>query len=491
MSPGITIIGLGPGDSQLWTEAAAQYLRYAIEVHVYTSHPSLPDIPGRLRYVTPPTDPSHPAADRFRQIAVEVVLLSQRRPEFILAVPGHPSLDDPVTPRLCAEAKAAGLSVTIVPGLSYFEAVVAALGLTEVHSLQLADAYELAQLYHPLLEPDRPALVRHIDDQTLAARLKQTLLNAYPADFSVTLVHSPGGPTEAIWTGPLSEIDSQSFLAASASLYLPADTNLSGFNTFQQIIAHLRSPNGCPWDRKQTHQTLRPYLLEETYEVLETIDANDPDALAEELGDLLLQIVLHTQIATDTGEFKMGAVLDHINRKMLRRHPHVFGDVAVNHADEVKVHWEAIKQAEKAAKGQTNHHASALDGVAKALPALAEALAISKKAVGVGFEWPDIEGVLDKINEEAREVAEATEPDHLEAEVGDLLFSIVNLARWQNVDPESALRSTNARFTQRFKQVEALAQAQGRQLSEMTLAEMDQLWDQAKAILAGNADNVG
>ncbi|MCB9079156.1 MAG: nucleoside triphosphate pyrophosphohydrolase [Anaerolineaceae bacterium] len=488
MSPGITIIGLGPGNSQLWTEAAVQYLRYAIEVYVYTSHPSLPDIPGRLRYVTPHHDQSNPAADRFKQIAVELVLLSQRRRELILAVPGHPRLDDPVTPYLCAEAKTAGLPVTIVPGLSYLEAVVAALNLTEVHSLQLIDAHELAQLYHPLLEPDRPALVRYMSDQALAAQLKKTLLNAYPDDFSVTLVHSPGAPTEGIWTGPLSDIDSQSYLAAPTFLYLPADTNLSGFNTFQQIIAHLRSPNGCPWDRKQTHQTLRPYLLEEAYEVLETIDADDPAALAEELGDLLLQIVLHTQIATDTGEFKMGAVLDHINRKMLRRHPHVFGDVNVSHADEVKVHWEAIKQAEKAAKGQTNNHPSALDGVAKALPALAEALAISKKAVGVGFEWPDVEGVLDKINEESREVAEATEPDHLEAEVGDLLFCIVNLARWQKVDPESALRLTNARFTRRFKQMEALAEAQGRRLSEMTLAEMDQLWEQAKAILAGNAD---
>ncbi|MCB0163640.1 MAG: nucleoside triphosphate pyrophosphohydrolase [Anaerolineae bacterium] len=490
MSPGITIIGLGPGDSQLWTEAAAQYLRYAVEIHVYTSHPSLPDIPGQLQYITPPTDPAQPAADRFHQIAVELVLTSQRRPELILAVPGHPRLDDPVTPYLCAEAKSAGLPVTVVPGLSYFEAVVAALDLTELHSLQLADANELARLYHPLLEPDRPALIRYISDRALATQLKQTLLNAYPADFSVTLVYSPGVPTEATWSGPLAEIDHQPYLAAPAFLYLPADPNPSGFNTFQQIIAHLRSPNGCPWDRKQTHQTLRPYLLEEAYEVLETIDANDPEALAEELGDLLLQIVLHTQIATETGEFKMGTVLDHINRKMLRRHPHVFGDIEVTHADEVKVHWEAIKQAEKAAKGQTNNNTSALDGVTKALPALAEALAISKKAVRVGFEWPDIEGVLDKINEEAREVAEATEPEHLEAEVGDLLFCIVNLARWQNIDPESALRSTNARFTRRFKQMEALAQAQGRQLTEMTLAEMDELWDQAKLILAGKTDNI-
>ncbi|MCB0211186.1 MAG: nucleoside triphosphate pyrophosphohydrolase [Anaerolineae bacterium] len=485
MNPGMTIIGLGPGSSQLWSQLAAEQLRQATEVYVYTPHPSLPDIPGRLRSITPPKDKNQSPDDRARYIIEKLLRLAQRQETLTVAVPGHPRLDDPITPRLCAEAKSAGLPVTIIAGLSYFEALVTSLNLTDVDNLQLTEAYAIAALYHPPLEPDRPAIVKNIIDQPTAAQVKQTLLNAYPNELSVTLVHNPGTDTETMWTGPLDEFDSQVQLSPPAFLYLPADTTHSGLSTFQQTIAHLRAPNGCPWDRKQTHQTLRPYLLEETYEALETIDADDPEALAEELGDVLLQIVLHTQIATETGEFKMGTLIDHINRKMLRRHPHVFGDVSVKHVDEVNANWETIKKAEKTAKGQVDADESALDGVPKALPALAEALAISKKAVRVGFEWPDVEGVLDKIQEEAREVAEATEPGHLEAEVGDLLFCIVNLARWQNIDPESALRATNTRFTRRFKQMEALAAADGKRLQDMTLPEMDTLWAKAKAILAG------
>lgn len=483
MKQTITIVGLGPGDSQLWSQLAAEQLRQADEVFVYAPHPSLSAILGRVCTIKLPADQAQSSDTQAGQIAAEIMQLTKKRAELVLAVPGHPRLDDPVTPHLCAEAEARDISVTIIPGLSYFEALVTSLNLIEIHNLQLTEAQAVARLYHPPLEPDRPALIKNIANQPLATKVKQTLLNAYPDNFMVTLVHTPGSPTESIWAGPLSEFDSHLESGQPVFLFLPADTAHSSLSTFQQTIAHLRAPNGCPWDRKQTHQTLRPYLLEETYEVLETIDADDAEALAEELGDLLLQIVLHTQIAIDTGEFKMGNILDHINRKMLRRHPHVFGNVSVNHVDEVSTNWEAIKQAEKAAKGQVDKQTSALDGVPQALPALAEALMIAKKAVRVGFEWPDVEGVLDKINEEAREVAEASEPDHLEAEIGDLLFCIVNLARWKNIDPESALRSTNARFVRRFKQMEALAAAQGQQLPQMTLPEMDRLWDQAKIIL--------
>jgi tetrapyrrole methylase family protein/MazG family protein len=225
---------------------------------------------------------------------------------------------------------------------------------------------------------------------------------------------------------------------------------------------------------------LRPFLIEETYEVLEALDSEDPAALAEELGDLLLQVVLHTQIAIDTGEFKMGEVIDHINRKLRRRHPHVFGEVVVNGVSEVTTNWEAIKQAEKAAKGQSRERPSTLDGIPATLPAMAQALAVSNRAVRVGFEWPDIEGILDKIIEEAQEISEAADPRQLEAEIGDLLFSVVNLARWQQVDPESALRATNARFSRRFRHMEQAAALQGRRLSDLTLDEMEDLWTTAK-----------
>lgn len=373
----------------------------------------------------------------------------------------------------------------MLSGLKFLEPVLAALQIDLPDTLQLVYAPTLAQHYHPPLEPGRPALVTHLSGQTLAQQVKTTLLNAYPADMAVRLVSGAGTGHEQVRECRLCRLDSQSGLDESTVLYLPAEAPDGSFSSFQNTIAHLRAPDGCPWDREQTHRTLRPYLLEETCEVLEALDADDPAALAEELGDLLLQIVLHTQIAVEQGEFKMSDVIGQINRKLWRRHPHVFGNVVVNSVDDVTANWEAIKKQEKAGNHRGDGHwperpSSALDGVPKGLPALAQAMAISKKAVRAGFEWPNIKGVLEKIVEEAGEIAGASGAAELEAEIGDLLFSVVNLARWHNIDPESALRSTNARFTHRFHKLEALAAAQGRDISAMSIDEMDALWEQAK-----------
>jgi tetrapyrrole methylase family protein/MazG family protein len=475
MPPGITIVGLGPGDSQYWTRAAYALLNQADEVYLRTTrHPSLAEISAKIYAFD---EASSPVADVVQQVAAVVIRLAQREGGVIYAVPGNPS-EDAAFPLIRATAEAKQLSLTIIPGLSLVEAAATALNLESFQKLQLAAAAEVVRLHHPPLAPDQPALVTGLSSQKLAAQVKQVLLNAYAGDFVVTLAQG----LERGWSGPLAELDQQSQLDEATSLYLPADTANSSLPTFQETIAHLRAPEGCPWDREQTHQSLRPFLLEETYEVLEALDAANPAALAEELGDLLLQIVLHTQIATGAGDFKMGEVIGHINRKLVRRHPHVFGNVSVNGVEDVTANWEAIKKAERtAANGEDLTVPSVLDGIPGALPALTQALAISKRAVRAGFEWPTIEGVLDKLVEEAREITEAADPIQLEAEIGDWLFSAVNLARWRNVDPESALRATNARFIRRFKMLEALAAAQGKTLSEMTIEEMDALWDKAKS----------
>lgn len=471
MPSGITIIGLGPGDSQYWTRWAGTILQQAAEVYVRTMHhPSVADIPAKIYAF----DEISRSAEGAQQIAAQVVRLGQRAEGIIYAVSGHPR-EDPAVPLIRHLAATENIPVTIVPGLSLLEAAISALELDAYPKLQIVDAPEMVGLHHPPLAPDQPALVPGLSGQPLAAQVKQVLLNAYAPDFSVTLVQG----VEPVWSGPLAELDQQPQFDETTLLFLPADPANTSLPAFQETIAHLRAPEGCPWDREQTHQSLRPFLLEETYEVLEALDAADPAALAEELGDLLLQIVLHTQIATGAGDFRMGEVIGHINRKLVRRHPHVFGNVTVNGVADVTANWEAIKQEERSTR---NNEASpsVLDGVPAALPALAQALAISKRAVRVGFEWPNIEGVLDKLIEEAREITEAANPAELESEIGDLLFSAVNLARWRNVDPESALRATNARFTRRFKKLETLAAAQGRVLSQMTIDELDALWDEAK-----------
>jgi tetrapyrrole methylase family protein/MazG family protein len=262
------------------------------------------------------------------------------------------------------------------------------------------------------------------------------------------------------------------------ALFVPALGPATSFEGFQEIIAHLRAPEGCPWDREQTHQTLRTNLLEETYEVLTAIDADDPAALGEELGDLLLQIVLQAQIANEYGEFRMADVIHGIHTKLVRRHPHVFGDTKVGGVGDVLQNWERLKAVEREKKGKKE--AGLLDSTPKALPALTQADQYQARVARVGFEWPELSDVLDKIQEEIEEVRQAETPGARQDELGDLFFAMVNLARRFDIDAESALREANARFRRRFSFLEDSARSQNRELSQLSLEEMLSLWEEAK-----------
>jgi MazG family protein len=256
------------------------------------------------------------------------------------------------------------------------------------------------------------------------------------------------------------------------------------FSELARVMAQLRAPGGCPWDRKQTFDTIKSYMLEETYEVMDAIDRRDWPGLAEELGDLLLQPVFFAEMAAEQGLFDISDSLDAINNKLVRRHPHVFGDALAETAEDVKQRWDEIKNEEKAERGAAASE-SVLDGVPRTLPALMEAEKISKKAAGLGFEWPDIDGVLNKLHEEAAELARARQSgdrEHIQDEMGDLLFTVVNLARFLKVDPEQALRKTNARFRQRFRSVEGEIAASGRTFAETPLERMEELWQEAKRL---------
>jgi tetrapyrrole methylase family protein/MazG family protein len=264
-------------------------------------------------------------------------------------------------------------------------------------------------------------------------------------------------------------------------------TPAQAFERLAQIIARLRAPDGCPWDREQTHTTLRTHLLEEACETMDAIDGGDDMHLCEELGDLMMQPVLHAQIASEENRFDIVDVIEGINDKLVRRHPHVFGEVTVADSGEVLTNWDAIKKAEKAQKGQLQ--ASILSGVPNTLPALMQALEVSKKAVKVGFEWPDMAGVLAKLHEEITELEQeiADSKQHEEArqeriaeELGDVLFTVVNVARWQKINPELALRDTVARFQERFEKMETFAHQQNLQLEELSPQQWDELWEAAK-----------
>jgi XTP/dITP diphosphohydrolase len=272
---------------------------------------------------------------------------------------------------------------------------------------------------------------------------------------------------------------------------MPNDT-LAALQKLIDVVAQLRSPTeGCPWDLAQTPQTLIPYVLEEAYEVVDALRRGNPDAIADELGDLLLQVVLQAQIASESQQFDLTTVAETITQKLIRRHPHVFGDVAVSSVEEVKQNWEAIKAAEsqsEAAEAASPELAPQLRRYARSLPPLTAAMKISRKAVAAGFEWPTVAEVWDKFHEELAEFEQALQTDskaQQQAELGDLLFTIVNLARWYDLDPVEALTGTNQRFIQRFALVESIAD---RPLDRYSSDELDELWQQAKARLAARSD---
>jgi len=489
--PGITIVGLGPGGAHLWTEAARRVFAQSREIWLRTArHPGVEELTAnpalKVHSFDAWYDEAADFASLYERIARRIIELGQREQGVVYAVPGHPSVGETTVSLIRRMAQEAGLPVHIVPGLSFLEPVLTALGVDALDGLQIVDADQLAILHHPPLNPDRPALVAQLYSRRQAAQVKLTLMNSYPETHLVTLVHAAGTERERIITIPLYELDRQPGIDHLTTLYLPPLAGAASLPALQETVAHLRAPDGCPWDREQTHLSLRPYLLEEAYEVLAALDAEDRRALIEELGDLLLQIVLHAQIAAEEGDFLMADVIRTIDAKLHRRHPHVFGAVTVSGVSEVLVNWEAIKRSERVHAGDSAPEKagaqpkSILDGVPPAMPALARAQAIAERVARVGFDWPDVQGVLEKIAEEARELAAAASPEARAAELGDLLTAVVNLARWLDVDAESALRAANDRFCRRFRMVEQLAAQRGLELSALDIHALDALWEEAK-----------
>lgn len=478
----LTIVGLGPGEIDDLSRRAWRVLKAAKTVYLRTSrHNCVPCLPqDSTTYQS--FDHLYESIDRFEDVykaIVEQVMTAARAGDAVYAVPGDPLVGESTVTALMKAAKAENISVEIVSGISFVEPTLALIGVDALDGLQVLDGITVARMHHPPINPDFPALLGQVYSRQVASDLKLTLMNQYPDDFPVRLVHGAGTDNGLVESLPLHEIDHSPHIQHMTSLYLPALGEMSSFEQFQEIIAHLRAPEGCPWDRKQTHLSLRKYLLEEAHEVLETLDAEDTESLVGELGDLLLQIVLHTQIAIDDGEFKMTDVLRQINAKMIRRHPHVWGEVSVDGADQVVTNWDAIKKQEKSENGI--RHESILDGIPKSLPALMQAHEYTAKAAKPGFDWERVEDVIAKVREEVDEVLNAQTDEERAEEIGDLLFVLVNWARWLKVEPETALRQANAKFYRRFRYIEEALAAQGKALTDSNLAEMDSLWNAAKA----------
>lgn len=341
--------------------------------------------------------------------------------------------------------------------------------------LVLLEAQTLSSAHVPSFPSDMPVLLIGLESPELTLHLKNVLLTTYPPEHVVHIVGEGKSKEER-----LKELGQDDEYSEAICWYIPPLEQGTSFESFAEIIAHLRAPNGCPWDREQTHETLRKHLLEESYETIAAIDSGDFNSMREEFGDLLLQVVLQAQIANEEGQFNVNQVIKGIYSKIIRRHPHVFGDLKLEGVQGVLANWEKLKEAERKHNGQKEK--GLLDGVPVALPALSQAQEYQDRAARVGFDWTEIDGVLDKVREEIEEIKNAETDFELASEIGDLFFALVNVARWKKVDAESALRRTNAKFKNRFAYVEQGAKKQGKSLSDMTLAEMDALWNESKKI---------
>ncbi len=478
---GITLVGLGPGALGQLTLEAWQILQNASEIYLRTSrHPVVERLPnpGALHSF----DELYLSAETLTQAharIVERVLELGRRPEGVIyAVPGHPFVAEVTGVEIASRAREADIPLRVVEGISLLEPVFSALQIDPYPHTAFVDALELAQAHVPTFQPNFPAVIAQLYSTQLASQVKRTLLTLYPGEREVALVHQWDADGQRVERLPLSAIDQSEEIGTGTCLYLPALDHAAAFEAFLEVVAHLRAPEGCPWDREQTHKSLSQALIEEAYEALEAIERENPAAIQEELGDLLLVLMMHAQIASEAGDFNMSDVLRGIHTKIVRRHPHVFGDAAAGDAEAVLKTWERLKAEERAASGKGE--ASLLDGVALALPALIQAEEYQKRAARVGFDWPEIQGVREKLSEELSELDQARDLDERSSELGDLLFAVVNLARWYKVDPEAALRATNQKFRQRFSYIERSARAQGRSPADLSIEEMEALWQEAK-----------
>ena len=496
----ITIVGLGPGSindltleaRRVLTGAASAgetiYFRTTIHPTVEAFKQDTPDV--RIESFDRLYDESNDWTTLYQQIAEELCELAALGP-IIYAVPGHPLIGEISVQLVLKLARARSLSTRIVSGLSFIEPVCNLLELDPFNSgAQLVDATNLAALTPDEVAgkiiPTLPLLVVQVYNRRLASEVKLTLGECYPDEWPVKLVRAAGvDADETVIEMPLYELDRNNFANHLSTLYVPPVDELTALRvpeTLRYITMRLRrEPDGCPWDRKQTHQSLTKYVIEETYEVVEALEENDMQKLAEELGDLLLQVYLHAEVARQDGDFSIGDIFEQINAKLIRRHPHIFGDVEVSGAGQVVQNWEAIKRQERASAGVDVQSESVLDRVPQSTPALIVAQEYQKRAAKTGFEFTNLQDVYAKVEEELAEIKKAVNQEEKREELGDLLFIVAKLARFLDIDAEESLRNANRKFRQRFQVMEIAAREQGRTLTSYTIQEWKDLWQKAKA----------
>ncbi|MCM3750054.1 nucleoside triphosphate pyrophosphohydrolase [Paenibacillus pasadenensis] len=489
-APSITIAGLGTGDPDQLTLGIWRRLKQSSVIYVRTEKHPMMDMLRETGVPVRSFDRLYEEADSFPQvyedITRELLALAKQSPDGILyAVPGHPMVAERTVQLLRERCPEEGVQLHILGGESFLDIAFTRLGFDPIEGFQLLDA---SGLQPHLLQPQLHTLIGQVYDDFTASDVKLTLMERYPEEHPVTIGHALGvAGEERIVTVPLYELDRGQNYGNLSLVYVPASADESlrnrSFDRLHEIVSILRSPEGCPWDREQTHQSIRKNFIEELYEALEAIDEDDPDGMREEFGDVILQVMLHSQMEEETGAFTVYDVIQELNEKLIFRHPHVFGTTDASDSGEALANWERMKAEEKQLKGRNADRSSQLDGIPKDLPALLTAYKLQKKASKVGFDWDELQPVLEKIEEELGEVREAAAEGDREAsagELGDLLFAVVNAARFLDADPEESLARTNAKFKRRFLYVEEQLRINGKSFDQTDLQEMDRWWEEAK-----------
>ncbi|MGY0373616.1 bifunctional methyltransferase/pyrophosphohydrolase YabN [Clostridium sp. JNZ J1-5] len=478
----IRIVGLGPGSKEAITMGTFNLLKDSDNVFFRTEiHPNVEYLrEAGVKFKT--YDNSYETLNNFddvyEAIAKDLVNKHKELGDLVYAVPGHPLIAEKSVNILINLCEKENIDIDIFPAISFVDAMMESLRIDPINGVKIIDAFDIN---NQILDKRLGTIVTQVYNKFIASEVKLRLLEYFNDDMEIYFIRAAGvKELESIRKIHLYELDRQEDIDHLTSIYIPKALEAAkDFHDLLDIMEVLRGDDGCPWDREQSHESLKKYLIEECYEVIEAIDEQDEDKIIEELGDVLLQVVFHAQIGKEEGYFDISDIIKGICTKLIERHPHVFGKVKVGSSDEVLVNWDEIKRKEKALETYTDE----LKHVARSLPSLMRAEKIQKKAAKVGFDWNDAKPALDKIIEECNEVKQVYKSQNKEKileEVGDLIFSTINVSRLLDIDPEVALNYTIDKFINRFSYIEQNSIKLGKKLTDMSLEEMNKFWEMSK-----------
>lgn len=502
----LTIVGLGPGAAGHLSLETLKLLEERFVILRTEVHPTVAELKRRgISFIS--CDAWYEKEATFEEVYDKIssfVIEQAKNKEVVYAVPGSPLVAERTVTLLREKAKRFNIPLTIKPAMSFLDLAYVDLGLDPIDGLRIIDAQDFSALADA---GQYPLMVTQVYNQMVASDMKLTLMDILPDETEVYFLRNLGLEDEECRKIPLFEMDRQPVIDHLTSIFVPRqpeealqsmlqsvkdDSDTDGYWERFPLLRHktrfdvrpladvmqvLREPGGCPWDREQDFDTIRANLIEECYEFLEAVDDKDTHGMAEELGDILMQVVFHARMAEEKGMFTLQDVIDGVTDKLIERHPHVFGTVKVANSDEVLTNWEAIKLQEKPERERV------LDGIYKGLPSLLRAHKIQKRVAKVGFDWTETEDVKKKVLEEWKEFNEAValqDQEAMEWELGDLYFSLVNFARHLGLESETALNRCNNRFAARFEHVEDRVTESGKTWNDYSLEELDRFWDEAK-----------